>query len=112
MSSRPVVLRAAAAVDVEKAVDHYVAEAGEDIALGFIDAYEKAIARLARHPSSGSSRYAHIVEIVGLRCLALARYPFLIFYVAGDERIDVWRVLHAQSDIPAWISEGGDQPYS
>lgn len=80
--------------------------------MDFVDVFARSIERLSRHPSSGSLRYSHIVEIVGLRCLALARYPYLVFYLVGDEGIDVWRILHAQSDIPAWITDMDDQPYS
>jgi hypothetical protein len=28
-----------------------------------------------------------------------------VFYVERDEHVDVWRVLHAQRDIPAWMDE-------
>jgi toxin ParE1/3/4 len=35
----------------------------------------------------------------------LKRYPYLVFYVVQDDHIDVWRVLHAHRDIPAWLRE-------
>lgn len=40
----------------------------------------------------------------GLRSRSIARFPFLIFYMERDDHIDVWRVLHAQRDIPARLS--------
>jgi toxin ParE1/3/4 len=40
-----------------------------------------------------------------LRCWRLEAYPYLIFYVDQPEAIDVWRVLHAQRDIPAWLEK-------
>nr|MEA2799523.1 toxin ParE1/3/4 [Phenylobacterium sp.] len=33
------------------------------------------------------------------------RYPYLIFYVERDSHVDVWRLLHAERDIPAWLQE-------
>jgi len=35
----------------------------------------------------------------------LARYPYLVFYVEHADHIDVWRVLDARRDIPAWLAE-------
>lgn len=34
-------------------------------------------------------------------------YPYLVFYVAGDDHVDVWRVLHAERDIPEWLGSAG-----
>ena len=91
--------------DVEEAIDHFLVEASTKVALGFVDELEKAYAHIARHPASGSPRYAHQLGLADLRVWPLGRYPYLIFYVECDEHIDVWRVLHAQRDIPAWMNE-------
>ena len=37
-----------------------------------------------------------------------AAYPYLIFYIERDGHVDVWRVLHALRDIPAWLQESSD----
>jgi toxin ParE1/3/4 len=91
--------------DVEEAIDHYLVEATAKVALGFVDELEKAYAHIARHPASGSPRYAHQLGLADLRFWPLGRYPHLIFYVECDEHIDVWRVLHEQRDIPSWMNE-------
>lgn len=91
--------------DVEEAIDHYLMEATAKVALAFVDEIEKAYAHIARHPSSGSPRYAHQLGLADLRFWPLGRYPYLVFYVERDEYIDVWRVLHEQRDIPAWMNE-------
>ena len=31
--------------------------------------------------------------------------PYLVSYVEREADIDVWRVLHAARDIPAWLQE-------
>ena len=71
----------------------------------FVDELEKAYGHIARHPLSGSPRYAHHLGLADLRFWRLRRYPYLIFYVEREEHIDVWRVLHEQRDIPSWMSE-------
>jgi toxin ParE1/3/4 len=89
--------------DVEDAISHYLSEDAEHAALGFVDALEQAYAHIGRHPSTGSPRYAHELNLPGLRSWPLTRYPYLVFYMEHADRIDVWRVLHGQRDIPAWM---------
>lgn len=38
----------------------------------------------------------------------MQRYPYLIFYVDLPSHTDIWRVLHGQRDIPAWLREDRD----
>jgi toxin ParE1/3/4 len=102
---KPVVPRALARQDVDDVVDHYLADAGEKVALGFIDAVERAYRHIAAQPATGSPRYAHELGLAGLRSWPLRRYPYLIFYVERDDHVDVWRVLHGERDIPAWMRE-------
>ncbi len=52
--------------------------------------------------------HANALGIPGLRRWRLKRYPFLIFYLECDDHIDVWRVLHAQMEIPARMREPND----
>ena len=103
MKVKPVVPRSEANLDVDEAIDHYLAENAEQAALGFIDALEQAFTHIARHPATGSPRYAHALNIPGLRFWPLSRYPHLVFFIERDEHIDVWRVLHGQRDLPAWL---------
>ncbi len=103
MKSRPVVPRELANRDVDEAVEYYVGEGAEQAALGFIEALEQAYAHIGRHPATGSPRFAHELNLPGLRAWPLIRYPHVIFYVERDDHIDVWRVLHGQRDIPAWL---------
>lgn len=107
MKVKPVVPREQAHRGVEDAVAHYVAEDAEAAALGFIDALEKAYSHIGRHPATGSPRYAHELNLAGLRS-PLTRYPYLVFYVESSDHIDVWRVLHGQRDLPAWMQEPED----
>jgi len=79
----------------------YLDESAAQAALGLVDALERAYSHIARHPATGSARYALELNLPGLRSWPLKRYPYLVFYVERADHIDVWRVLHAQRDIPA-----------
>lgn len=105
MTAKPVVPRDLANQDIDDAIAYYLGEGAEQAAFGFIDALEQAYAQIARHPASGFPRYAHELNLPGLRFWPLARYPYLVFYVERPQHIDVWRVLHSQRDIPAWMQE-------
>lgn len=107
MKARPVVPRERARADVETALDHYLEEGGEAVALGFLAALERAFAHVARHPAAGSPRYALELNLPGLRSWPLSPHPYLVFYVERAEYIDVWRVLHARRDIPERIQDEG-----
>jgi toxin ParE1/3/4 len=105
VSPKRIIPRQRANRDIDEAVDYYLRDAGEKAALGFIDALDRAYRHIARHPATGSPRYAHELDLPGLRSWPLKRYPYLVFYVERDDHIDVWRILHAERDIPAWMRE-------
>jgi toxin ParE1/3/4 len=108
MKPKPVVLRRRAQQDVEEAVDYYRAESGAALAARFVAALEATIRAIAHHPSAGSPRYAHDLNLPGLRARLLRRFPYLVFYVERDDHIDLWRVLHAKRDIPTWMQGPDD----
>lgn len=105
MKSKPVIQRESANRDVDEAVAYYLSGDADQAAPGFIDALEQAYAHIGRHPATGSPRYAHELNLPGLRFWPLKRFPHLVFYIERTDHIDVWRVLHGQRDIPAWMQE-------
>jgi toxin ParE1/3/4 len=105
VNNKAIVPRERARSDVEAAVDYYAREAGTEVALGFIDALQSAYDLIARHPESGSLRYAYELGLPDLRSVPLKRYPYLVFYRDQPSYVDVWRVLHAKRDIPQWMQE-------
>jgi len=98
-------LRRLAADDVEAAVDHFVAKASADVATRFVDAVERALHDVGRHPHRGSLRFSYDLDVPELRAWPLARFPYLIFYLERADEIDVWRILHMRRDIPAILGE-------
>jgi toxin ParE1/3/4 len=97
MKDPPALLRAQASRDVQEAIAFYLGEGAEVAAL------ERALRHVGRFPDSGFRRYAHELGLPALRSWPLARYRHLMFYVQAEARVEVWRVLHGQRDLPAWL---------
>ena len=108
MKAKLLIPREQARRDADEAIAYYLSEDDASAALGFVDALEQAYAHISRHPATGSPRYSHELNLPELRSWPLARYPHLVFYVERPDHIDVWRVLHGQRDIPAWMQEPED----
>lgn len=107
MRAKPVIPRELANQDVDKTIQYHQNEGAESVAVGFIAGVEQAYARIGRQPGIGSPRYAHELDLPGLRVWPLKRYPHLVFYVERPDHIDVWRVLHGKQHIPAWMDLDG-----
>lgn len=97
---KPLVRLEQADLDVEQALDFYLAEAPH-MAFSFLDALEKAYLHIQRNPGTGSLRYAHALDIPGLRFWPCQRFPQMVFYVERNDHIALVRVLHGSRDIPA-----------
>lgn len=104
----PVVVRPQAQADIDDAIGHYLAQADVNVASRFAEAVVHALELLARQPAAGSSRYALLLALPGLRSWPLRPWPYLIFYIEGEQAVDVMRVLHGARDIPATLRESGD----
>lgn len=66
--ARPVRLRRLASKDIDAALDHYLSEAGHDIAARFVGSVERAITHIGRHPLQWPARFAYELDIPDLRC--------------------------------------------
>jgi len=107
LSRRAIILRRSARRDIDEAVDFYIGGDAHDAAYRLVDELETALAHLAQYPESGSPKYAQELNLPGLRHWSVAGYPYLVVYVAGEDQVDVWRVLHAERDIPEWLGSRG-----
>ena len=92
MTAKRIVPRELANRDVDEAIAYYLHEPSEEVALGFVDALERAYRHISRHPASGSSRYAVELNLPGPRSWPLRRFPHIVFYIETKGCIDVWRV--------------------
>jgi len=102
--SRSLVRRAQADADVLEAIDYHLTVSAS-AAEGFIDSLEAAYSHIRRHPGTGSPRYAHELNIPGLRFWPCSRYPYLVFYMEQAGQFELWRVLHGERDTPRWLRE-------
>ena len=100
MTVKPVIARELVNSDIDEIIAYYLGESAEQAALGFIDALENVYAHIGHNPGTGSPRYAHELNLPGLRFWPLTRYPHLVFYVERPDHIAAWRVLHGTRDIP------------
>ena len=103
---KPLVRLKQADLDVEQSLDYYLAEESQ-VAMRFLDALEKAYAHIRRHPGTGSPRYAHELDIPGLRFWLCTPFAQMVFYIEHDEQILLVRVLHGSRDIPASLQDLG-----
>ena len=97
---KPLVRLQQADLDVEQSLDYYLADEPH-LASRFLDALEKAYSHIQRHPGTGSPRYAHALDIEGLRYWPCSPFAQLVFYIERDDHIALIRVLHGSRDIPA-----------
>ena len=96
-----ITLRSAQAqTDIEDALAHYVAEAPHMVG-DFVDALEIAVAHVQRAPGTGSPRYAHELDIPGLRFWSLRKFPYSLFYLEHEDHLLLIRLVHMSRDIPA-----------
>ena len=101
---KKLIRRGLADADILTALEYYIANAPE-YALAFIDDVEEAYQHIQQFPASGSSRYAYELNLPELRVWGCSKYPYLIFYVDYPAQIEVWRILHSHTDIPATLQQ-------
>ena len=89
--------------DIESAFDHYLREAGREVSVAFVGAVDAALEHIEHHPGTGSPRYGNLLDTPGLRSWLVSRFPHVLFYVEHDDYLDVIRLLHQHSDIPAHL---------
>jgi toxin ParE1/3/4 len=99
VSPKRVRFRAVARRDVKAIAAHYLAVAGEAVAERFADDLDGTLRKIERYPGAGSPRYAHELDLPGVRVWRLARFPYSVFYREGAGEIEIWRVLHGKRNI-------------
>lgn len=104
MEIKPLVPRRQATRDTDDTVAYYLHEDAEQPALAFIASLERAYAQTSREPAE-SARYAHALDLPGLRSWLLARFAHSAFYIEHSDHIVVWRVSHGQRANTAWPGE-------
>ena len=98
---RPYVLAPAADRDVDEQF-LYIAERSREAAVGFLQALDTTLERLAAMPELGQRQEFGRKELADLRVWQVQGFEnFLIFYRPVERGIEVLRVLHAARDVAA-----------
>lgn len=98
-------ITAGAESPIEGDADASFEEAGPEVALKFVDALERVVERLRQHPETGSSRYAELSGVPGLRSTGIRGLPYLVFYFVAPARVELVRLLHGRHDVPEALRE-------
>ena len=53
-----------------------------------------------------------MLKIPVLRHWPTNKFPHLVYYIEREAQLDIWRVLHAKRDVPAWIGQPDDETKS
>lgn len=93
---KPIVRLELAVLDTDEIVDSYLRANAERAAQGFIKALGQAYEHIGAHPASGSLSLPQGLELPGMRCWRMRKFPYLIFYLIRSDRVDVWRVIHGR----------------
>lgn len=101
---KPIIPREAADADIDQALAYFT-EHAPDTAPALLDALEAAFKAIAGRPTIGSPRFAHDLDLPGLRGWIVKRFPYIVFYIEHEASIDVLRVLHQRRDIPAELTD-------
>ncbi|MES2937692.1 MAG: type II toxin-antitoxin system RelE/ParE family toxin [Pseudomonadota bacterium] len=102
---KPLLRRRRASKDIEQAAVWYAETAGLELAERFLREVDAAFEHIGAHPGTGSPRYGQLRPGTELRFWTLRRFPYAVFYVERQDDIQVIRVLHQASDIPAHLDE-------
>ncbi len=94
-----------ALADVEAILDHYLSEAGVEVAGRFLDALETAITQIREQPGIGSPRLAQAMSARALRVWPVKGFPQMVFYLDREGGVEIWRILHVARDIPSTLRE-------
>jgi toxin ParE1/3/4 len=109
---KPLFWHPQARLDADNAAAWYARQGGVKLELAFTDALQAAVQRLAQYPAIGSGRCAEELDIPFLRQWPVRNFPHLVFYIERPGQLDVWRVLHTHSDVPAWMADPAHDPKS
>lgn len=102
---RKIIRRGLARTDIGQAAACHLEAAGFAVAERFVAAVQAAMEHSALYPEAGSARSAMSLHRPGLRSWPVKAFPYLVFYRDAGECLDVWRVLHAERDMPTWLRE-------
>ncbi len=103
--TRRIIIRPKASADLDEQFA-YIAQSNFDAALSFFDATRQTFSKIAQLPGIGS-----IYDVENPRLMGLRKWPVkgfekhLIFYLQGNEYIEIVRLIYAARDISQILAE-------
>ena len=95
---KPCVLRPRARADRRNEVRFYRKEAGAKVAANLVDALEKALNDLSRHPGIGSPILGQELGVAGMRTWLIAGFPLSFWLFERVTHVDVARLVGQRPD--------------
>jgi toxin ParE1/3/4 len=92
------VLRPRARADRRDEVRYYRKEAGPKVAAKSVDALEKALVEISRHPGIGSPTLGQELGVAGMRTWRIAGFPLSLWYFEREVQVDVARLVGQRQD--------------
>ncbi|GCL36348.1 MAG: type II toxin-antitoxin system RelE/ParE family toxin [Sphaerospermopsis kisseleviana] len=103
--TRRIIIRPKASADLDEQFA-YIAQSNFDAALSFFDATRQTFSQIAQLPGIGSVYDIGNPRLVGLRKWQVKGFEkYLIFYLQGDECIEIVRLIYAARDISQILAE-------
>jgi toxin ParE1/3/4 len=93
--TEPLVLRPEAETDIAQAVDWYVAKR-PGLGIEFFIAVDNALLAIQQHPLASAKVHREV------RRALVKRFPYAIYYVAGEKEISVLACFHAKRTSAGW----------
>ena len=78
----------------------YAEASGPTLASRFVDAVDETSALILAYPHAGSQRFDISPQGSTLLFRRTGRFPYLLFYLLHEDRIEIVRLLHERRDIP------------
>lgn len=105
---KPVDWRPRARADAAEAAWWHAREAGLDVGVRFLDAIDRALARLSLFPASGSMRHAHVAPDLAAPLRFAMPDGFerdLIYYLDLPDRVLVLRIWNTARGLDALVAD-------
>jgi toxin ParE1/3/4 len=102
--TRPI-LRPQAEVDLVERARYYRNEGGSDLGERFFDTAMTALDAVGQMPGAGSLRVGELCGIDWLRVRRIPNFPCGWFYFAGNDRVDVVRLLADAQNVAAVLAD-------
>ncbi len=99
MPKTPIIIHDQAREDVNEQA-HYLAQDTPEVAVRFLEEFERAIEQLLSFPNLGRAWPTKNPNLQGLRRFPLKGFPLSLFYLPTEKTIEIIRVLHYSRRLP------------